>query len=102
LRIFETNRIDDQRVPLPSPEFLAEEGRVGVFCVLALRIDWNKTKIAIPVKERHFIGALQNLKWQAAGVMPRNAAGDAQTLRVNGGSRVMFPCSLAGGCERKL
>ena len=71
-------------------EFFSEERRVWIFGMLALRVDGNETVVAIPVEESDFVGALQNFKRKAAGVVPGNPSEDAKALRIDRGGEVMF------------
>ena len=93
--------IDHQRVALPVPDLLAEERRVGVFGMLAA-VDGNQTVIAVEIHKRDQFGRLHDHEWQAAGVVPRNSAGDAERFGVVGGGDVVFPRRLTLRSEGQL
>ncbi len=102
LRVLEPDRIDHQSVSIPVAQFFAEKRRVRIFSMFAIRIERDQTVVAIPVKERHFLGALQNFKRQAAGVVPRDPADDAQRLGIDGCRDVVLPGRLTGWRQRQF
>src|SRR5215510_7657675 len=100
--ILEADGIDHQGVSLPMTNLLPEEGWVGIVGMLAIRIDRNQTKIAIPVKKCDFLCSLQNFKGQTAGVVAWNATNDAKTLGINSRRQIMLQRRLSSRRQRKL
>src|SRR5678809_1021406 len=93
------DRVDHQGVVFPTAKLLSKERGIGILGMLPVRIDGNQTEVAVPIQERDLVGALQYLEWQAAGVVARNAADDAQRLRIDRRRQVAFERCLA--CRRE-
>ena len=92
---FETDGVDDQSIAVPAAKLFAEERRIGIVGMLAIRVDWNQPIVGVPVKERDLPAALQDLERQPAGVMTRNSADDAETLRIDGRRQIVLQRRLA-------
>src|SRR4030095_13049593 len=102
LLVLESNRVDHQRVAFPPPQFLAKERRRGIVRVLALGIDGDQAKVAVPVQERDLVGALKNLERQTAGVVPRNAAENAEAFGIDCRCQIVCECGFAGRRQWQL
>src|SRR5580704_2570143 len=91
LRIFESDRVNNQDVSFPMTKFFSEEGRIRIFGMLALCVDGNEAEVAIPVKESNLICALENFKWKTARVVPRNPSENAKAFRIDRRGGVVYP-----------
>ena len=87
--VFKRNGIDHQRVAIPVTHFVAKEGRIGIFGVLAA-IGRNQAIGCVPIEKGNMIGTLKELEGQRTGVVTRNAADNAETLGINGVLDVIF------------
>ena len=84
--------------PISSPK---NDGSGSSEC-LQLGVDRDQTEIAVPVQEHDLVRALQNFERQAAGVVPRDAADDAEALGIDGRGQVVLERRLAGRRQRQL
>ena len=83
--------------PISSPK---NDGSGSSECLRA--VDRDQAEVAVPVEERDLLGALQHLERQAAGVVPRDAADDAQALGIDRRREVVLQRGLAGRRQRQL
>ena len=90
--------VNHKRIAFPPPNLIAEKGRVRVRVMLA-HVKGDQTVRGVPVKKGDVRLALQQLKRQAAGVVPGYATDDTERLRINCVLHVVFQGSFACRCE---
>src|SRR5262245_61304380 len=83
-------------------EFSSKERRVGIVGVLALRIDRYQAVVAVPIKKRDLLRAVQDFERQAAGVMTRNSTDDAQTFGIDRRGEIVLKRRFAGRRQRQF
>jgi len=60
--VFESDRVDHQSIAFPTAKLLPEKGRIGIFRMLTVGINWNEPVVSVEVKERDLSVSLQDFK----------------------------------------
>jgi hypothetical protein len=70
--------------------------------MLALRIDRNQAIVAVPIQKRDLVRALQYFESKPARVVARDAAENAEALRIDGRGEVVLQRGFARRRQREL
>src|SRR5215831_4995507 len=65
-------------------------------------VDRNQSVIAVPIQKGNFLCAVQNFKWQAAGVVSWDTSNDAQALGIDRCGQVVLQRGFTGRRKRKF
>src|ERR1700676_5590291 len=82
--------------------FFSKERHIGLFRMLTSRVNRNEPKIVVQIQENDFLITFQDLKRKPAGIVSRDTANNAKTLRIDGRGQIMLQCSFACGRQRQL